>query len=70
MSVTLSTITRPAVTLSRLFGSGLDRIVRYYVDRAAIAHLYGLEDAALSDIGISRSEIEVAVHGSLGSAKA
>ena len=70
MSATLSIITRPAATLSRLFGTCSDRIVRYYVDRAAIAHLYGLEDAALSDIGISRSQIEVAVHGSIGSAKA
>jgi hypothetical protein len=74
MSATLSTITRPAVTLSRHFGVCLDRIVHYYVDRAAvdraaIAHLHGLEDAALSDIGISRSEIEAAVHGSLGSAR-
>ena len=69
MSATLSTITRPAVTLSRHVGACLDRIAHYYVDRAAIAHLQGLEDAALSDIGISRSQIEAAVHGSLGSAR-
>jgi uncharacterized protein YjiS (DUF1127 family) len=70
MSATLSTTTRPAVTLSRLFGACLDRIVRHYVDRAAIAHLCELEDAALSDIGISRSQIEAAVHGSIGSTRA
>lgn len=69
MSATLSVINRPAVTLSRIFGVCLDRIVHYYADRAAIAHLHELEDAALSDIGISRSEIEAAVHGSLRSAK-
>ena len=69
MSATLSTITRPSVTLSRLFAACFDRIAHYFTDRAAIAHLQGLEDAALSDIGISRSQIEAAVHGSLGSAR-
>jgi uncharacterized protein YjiS (DUF1127 family) len=69
MSATLSTINRPAGTLSGLFGTSLDRIAHYFIDRAAIAHLHGLEDAALSDIGISRSQIEAAVHGSLGLAR-
>ena len=69
MSATLSTIARPKATLSRHFSAGLDRIVRYYVERAAIAHLQALEDAALSDIGIKRSQIEVAVRGSVGSPK-
>ena len=70
MSATLSTITPSTTTLSRHFSACLDRIVRYFVERAAIAHLQELEDAALSDIGISRSQIEVAVHGTVGSAKA
>jgi uncharacterized protein YjiS (DUF1127 family) len=70
MSATLSTITRPTVALSRLFVACTHRIARYFVDRAAIAHLHGLEDAALSDIGISRSQIEAAVHGFMGSARA
>ena len=69
MTATLSTIARPAATLSGLLGTCLDRIAHYFIDRAAIAHLQGLEDAALSDIGISRAQIEAAVHGSLGSAR-
>jgi uncharacterized protein YjiS (DUF1127 family) len=69
MSATLSTITRPAFALSRHFVTCLDRIAQYCVDRAAIAHLRELEDAALSDIGISRTQIDAAVHGSLGSAR-
>ena len=70
MSATFSTISRPASSLSRLFSTSLSWLRRHYVERAAIAHLYGLEEAALSDIGISRSQIEAAVHGVLGSAKA
>jgi uncharacterized protein YjiS (DUF1127 family) len=68
MSATLLTITRPTVTL--LFVACTDRIARYFADRAAITHLHGLEDAALSDIGIPRSQIEAAVHGFMGSARA
>ncbi|HVI90417.1 MAG TPA: DUF1127 domain-containing protein [Dongiaceae bacterium] len=70
MSATLSIITRPAVLISRLSGACLDRILRHHIDRTAITHLSGLEDAALSDIGISRSEIEAAVHGTIGLPKA
>ena len=70
MSATFSTMSRPASSLSRLFGTSLSWIRQCYVERAAIAHLHGLEEAALSDIGISRSQIEAAVHGVLGSAKA
>jgi uncharacterized protein YjiS (DUF1127 family) len=41
----------------------LARIARYLVRRAAIASLRELDDRALRDIGLARSQIEVAVHG-------
>ena len=68
MSATFSTIIRPAVTkrpgaFSRLFSACLDSIARYFVRRAAIACLRGLDDRALRDIGVARSQIEAAVHG-------
>lgn len=68
MSVILSTIIRPAAAtragaFSRLFSTCLDRIARYFVRRAAIAFLRGLDDRALRDIGLARSQIEAAVHG-------
>lgn len=69
MSATLSTITQPPATFSRLFSVSVEWIARYYAERSAIAHLNELEDAALSDIGISRSQIEMAVHGTAGSAR-
>jgi uncharacterized protein YjiS (DUF1127 family) len=67
MTATLSTILRPVGTKS--FGAGLwivacwDRIARYFVHRAAIAHLRELDDGALRDIGLARSQIEAAVRG-------
>ena len=71
MAVTLSTLIRPAVAdrpgmLSRLFSACLDRIARHFVHRAAIAHLRGLDDHRLRDIGIERSQIEAAVRGGRG----
>jgi uncharacterized protein YjiS (DUF1127 family) len=68
MSATLSTIIRPAVTkrpgaFSRLFSGCLDGTARYFVRRAAIACLRELDDRALRDIGLVRSQIEAAVHG-------
>lgn len=70
MSATLSTIVRPAVTnrtstSPRLFSACWDGIARYFVRRAAIARLCELDDCALRDIGLARSEIETAVHGSM-----
>jgi uncharacterized protein YjiS (DUF1127 family) len=41
----------------------LDRIARYFVRRTAIACLCELDDRALRDIGLVRSQIEAAVHG-------
>jgi uncharacterized protein YjiS (DUF1127 family) len=68
MSATLSTIVRPAVTkraiaFFRLFSACWDGIVRYFVCRAVSASLRELDDRALRDIGLARSQIEAAVHG-------
>ena len=68
MSATLSTIVRPAVTkranaFAQIFSACCDGIARYFVRRAAIATLRELDDRALRDIGIARSQIEAAVHG-------
>ena len=70
MSATLSTIFRPAVTttpgaFSRLFSACLDRIARYFVRRTAIACLRELDDRELRDIGLTRSQIEAAIYGSM-----
>ena len=68
MSATLSTIIRPAVTnrggaFFRLLSVHRHRIARYFVRRAAIASLRQLDDRALRDIGLTRSQIEAAVDG-------
>jgi uncharacterized protein YjiS (DUF1127 family) len=68
MSTTLSTIVRPAVTkrpgaFSRLLVAYCDGIAGYFVHRAAIASLSELDDRALRDIGLERSQIEAAVYG-------
>ena len=68
MSAPLWTIVWPAMKksangLARLFNAGLDGIARHFACRAAIATLRGLDDRALQDIGLVRSQIEAAVHG-------
>ena len=68
MSATLSTLVRPAATkersaFSRLLNACCDGMVRYFLCRAAVANLHELDDRALRDIGLSRSQIEAAVHG-------
>jgi uncharacterized protein YjiS (DUF1127 family) len=68
MSATLSAIIRPALTerpgaFSRLFGAWWDAIARHFVHRAALATLRELDDRALRDIGLTRSQIGAAVHG-------
>ena len=65
MSATLSTIVRPAVTkrpsaFSRLFSASWNGIARNFVRRAAIASLRELDDRALRDIGLERSQVEAA----------
>jgi uncharacterized protein YjiS (DUF1127 family) len=67
MSAT-ATIVRRAGTKSlaarlRIFNACWQGIARYFVHRAAIASLRELDDRALWDIGLARSQIEAAVHG-------
>ncbi len=68
MSAILSTLVRPAGTKSpgaslRIYNACSEGIVRYFVRRAALASLRELDDRALPDIGLARSQIEAAVHG-------
>jgi len=68
MSETLATIVRPEVTkraktLAQIFSACWDGIARHFACRTAIATLRELDDRALRDIGIARSQIEAAVHG-------
>jgi len=68
MSATLATIVRPEVTkrpgvFLQLVGACWEGIARYFVRRAAIARLSELDDRALRDIGLVRSQIEPAVDG-------
>ena len=70
MSKTLLTIVRPAATnrhsaFSRLLSAFCNGIAGYFVRRAAIKSLSELDNRALRDIGIARSQIEAAVHGFL-----
>jgi uncharacterized protein YjiS (DUF1127 family) len=58
-----SATTKGAGTLSRLFSACLGSIERYFAGRAAIEWLRELDDRALRDIGLARSQIEAAVHG-------
>jgi uncharacterized protein YjiS (DUF1127 family) len=68
MSATLSTIVRLAGTKThgaflRTFNACWQRIARYCVRRAAIISLRELDDEALRDMGIARSQIEAAAYG-------
>jgi uncharacterized protein YjiS (DUF1127 family) len=68
MSATVSAVVRPEVrvrpgTFARLVFACWDTITGYFVRRTAIATLRELDDRALRDIGIVRSQIEPAVHG-------
>ncbi|SFJ28738.1 protein of unknown function [Phyllobacterium sp. CL33Tsu] len=68
MSTALSTIGRRAGTKThgsflRAFNACWQRIARYFVHRAAIASLCELDDEALRDIGIARSQIKGAAYG-------
>jgi uncharacterized protein YjiS (DUF1127 family) len=68
MSATLVTIARPAaakrrITVSRICAACWDAMSGYFVRRTAIATLRELDDRALRDIGIARSQIEAAVEG-------
>ena len=68
MSATLVTVARPAAakrpaTVSRICIACWDAVAGYVVRRTAIATLRELDDRALQDIGIARSQIEAAVQG-------
>jgi uncharacterized protein YjiS (DUF1127 family) len=68
MPANFSTIIWPAVTkrpgaFSRLLNTCCQGIAGYFVRRAATATLRELDDRALRDIGLERSQIEAAVHG-------
>jgi uncharacterized protein YjiS (DUF1127 family) len=68
MSATLVTIIRPApakrpAIVSRICLACWDALAGHVVRRSAIATLRELDDRALADIGIARSQIEAAVHG-------
>lgn len=70
MTILSSATTRPAVISevrapSALFRACRDGILRYFIHRAAIARLREFDDAELRDIGLTRSQIEPAVHGHL-----
>jgi uncharacterized protein YjiS (DUF1127 family) len=67
-------ILQPAVTrrtraLFRLLRSWLDRAGRYLGRRAAIQWLRELDDRALLDIGLARSQVDAAVRGFMAARK-
>jgi uncharacterized protein YjiS (DUF1127 family) len=47
----------------RLLGNGVNGFIAFLARREAIKALGEMDDRALRDIGISRSQIEGAVHG-------
>jgi uncharacterized protein YjiS (DUF1127 family) len=65
MSATFSTIPYPAraKTFDAYLWTCWKRIARYFAHRAAITSLRELDDRSLRDIGLTRSQIEAAVHG-------
>jgi uncharacterized protein YjiS (DUF1127 family) len=68
MSATIQNTIRPTAritpgTLTQALSAGWDVLVGYFVRRAAIATLRELDDRALQDMGIARSQIEAAVRG-------
>jgi uncharacterized protein YjiS (DUF1127 family) len=68
MSATAITTVGPAVAkrpgaFFRFLVACWDAVAGYFVRRSAVATLRTLDDRALADIGISRSQIEAAVQG-------
>jgi uncharacterized protein YjiS (DUF1127 family) len=56
-------VAKRANAFAQIFSACWDGIARHFVRRTAIAAIRGLDDRALRDIGIARSEIEAAVRG-------
>ena len=54
---------RPPIGIAGLLGNIANGVVVYWARREAIKTLRQLDDRALRDIGIARSQIEAAVHG-------
>jgi uncharacterized protein YjiS (DUF1127 family) len=68
MLVTFSTLVRFAfaksqVGFSQRLGAWCDAIAAHFFRRSAITSLSELDDRALQDIGLKRSQIEAAVYG-------
>ena len=68
MPANFSTIIWPAATKRpgaylRFFNACCEGVADYFARRTAIATLRELDDRALRDIGLERSQIEAAVHG-------
>jgi uncharacterized protein YjiS (DUF1127 family) len=68
MFVTLSAIVRFAITTTpggvvRLLNAWCEGIAGFFFRRSAIISLGELDDRALRDIGLERSQIEAAVYG-------
>ena len=53
----------PSAGLGRLLGGLAQGLVTYWARREAVKVLSEMDDRALRDIGIARSQIEAAVHG-------
>ena len=70
MSVIPSILARPAATrdasaFARLCNDCWNGMIDHFVRRAAVKTLRELDDRALRDIGLSRSQIEAAVQGGI-----
>ena len=68
MSATVSNTLRPAAgktsgTFVQLLGARWEALAGYFVRRAAVATLRALDERALQDIGLDRTDIEAAVYG-------
>jgi uncharacterized protein YjiS (DUF1127 family) len=59
-----------AAGLAHLLGSWANGLVTYWAHRHAIKVLSEMDDRALRDIGIARSQIEAAVGGALNAGMA